>query len=272
MRTLLAIITIICLTAASWHVQTIQYAIYRSGDPIPVSDPIAQRGDEYKKYLSPSVRIRVPGAADSGTICYFDPEKKLAYVISCGHLWPAGIGRGGNCAVDVYYHDTKLEKLEAYQANVVFYSYVRGADYSLITFSPSYKPTYFSIAPLDYVINPGQELHSCGCDHASEPAHYAVEVVGMRGADLVTRFNSPRPGRSGGGLLTDDGLLIGICWGTSDTSGNGIGMFTPLSAIHAGFTKNGYGWLCSIEFDGLARQIPIRPTGKYPDDFIPLPR
>lgn len=265
----------------------IHYPLY-SGDsvPIPAFDPIAQRGPEYRKWLAPSVRIAVTGARGSGTICYYDPQKNLAYVISCGHLWSKGEmtaeqGRNRNltCEIDVFYHNQdKLPNPRTYRANVIFYSHYNGADYSLLTFTPDWTPTYTPIAPVNYPIPRGSKQHSVGCDGATETAHYEVEIIGIQGNDLVTFRNSPRPGRSGGGLLSDDGWYIGICWGTERKDGSGKGYFTPLSVIHGGFQRNGYGFLLqqTLPTEGeLAQKIPIRdrtgPQQQYPKDYIPVP-
>jgi hypothetical protein len=102
-----------------------------------------------------------------------------------------------------------------------------------------------------------------------------VEIVGPRGNDLITTKNSPRPGRSGGGLLSNDGYYIATCWGTSDTTGGGgIGYFTPLSSIHQIYKSNGYGWLLEVN-NIWARKIPIldvnNPQGTYPKDYVPIP-
>ncbi len=255
--------------------------------PFLALDPIAQRGTEFKKWLSPSVRIAPsPNIRGSGTICYYDPETKLAYVISCGHLWDKGAmtaeqgkTRRMTAEIDVFYHnDEKLPNPRTYTANVLFYSHMSGADYSLMSFTPDWVPTFAPIAPTNYPIPKGSKQHSLGCDRATEVAHYEIEIIGIQGADLVTFRNSPRPGRSGGGLMSDDGWFIGICWGTEIRDGSGKGYFTPLSVIHAGFNKNGYGFLLkkTLPTNGeLAQKIPIRdrtgPQQEYPIDYVPLP-
>jgi hypothetical protein len=264
----------------------VHYPIH-SGEvvPIPVYDPIAQRGQEFVKWLSPGVRIAVPGARGSGTICYYDSQKNLAYVISCGHLWDKGalsaaqaLQKNITCEIDVFYHnEQKLPNPKTYQAKLLFYSHLDGADYSLMSFTPDWQPDYAPIAPLNFPIPKGSKQHSIGCDKVTEVANYEIEIIGIQGDDLVTFRNSPRPGRSGGGLLTNEGWFIGICWGTEFRDGSGKGYFTPLSVIHAGFQKNGYGFILgqSLPSNELARKIPIRdrtgPQVEYPKDYVPLP-
>lgn len=253
--------------------------------------PVPQRGPEFKKWLAPSIKIAVsvPGGIQygSGTICYYDPYQKLAYVATCGHLWDKGVmtaeqgaKRNMTCKIFVFYHnENKLPTPKEYQAKVIFYSHVSGCDTGLITFTPDWVPEYFPIAPANYQIPTGSHQHSTGCDHATEVAHYDVEIIGIRGNDLVTQGNSPRPGRSGGGLLSDEGFYIGTCWGTSVKDGTGTGYFTPLSVIHNFWRQQtGYEFLLTRSLNNVspARNIPIvdrnGPPGTYPKDYILLPK
>ena len=84
-------------------------------------------------------------------------------------------------------------------------------------------------------------------------------MLGIEGADLVSEQNSPRPGRSGGGLMDDNGYYIGTCWGTQYRDGTGKGYFTPLSVIHKFWSKQaGYNFLLEQkQIIGNAKQIKI---------------
>ena len=202
--------------------------------------PIPNRGPEYKNFLAASVKIGVSNASGSGTIVYYDSKTKIAYVATCGHLWTPGImeveagkKKALKCKVITWYHnDKKLDAPKTYDADVIFYSYIDGQDTALISFKPDWEPNYFPLGPADYTYKVGQHGHSCGCDAGSEVAHYDIKFLGIQGADLVTTENSPRPGRSGGGLMNDEGKYIGTCWGTQYRDGTGKGYFTPLSVIH----------------------------------------
>lgn len=253
---------------------------FAAGDP-----PVEQRGPEFRKFLAASVKIGVNGASGSGTIVYYDPIKNLAYVASCGHMWKQGTmsveqGKTKNitCKVIVWYHnEKKLDSTKSYDAKVVFYSYIDGQDTSLVTFTPDWVPDYFPIAPVNYEYKGGTHAHSLGCDAGKEVAHYDVEMMGIMNNDLVTFRNSPRPGRSGGGLMNDEGYYIGTCWGTQFKDGSGKGFFTPLSAIHRYWSKQaGYEFLLNQKpGGGLARQIPVKDRndqqGDYKPDYILLP-
>jgi hypothetical protein len=243
--------------------------------------PLEQRGEEFKEFLAASLKISVGGASGSGTICYYDQITNYAYVISCGHLWSGNHDYKESkiykkAKVITWYHnDTKLQKPTSYEAEILFWSNTRGYDASLLRFQPDWEPNYFPIAVIDHNITKGQILNSLGCDGAGEVARYEVKFLEYRGVDLITEKNSPRPGRSGGGLITDSGWYVGICWGTSDTtSGNGIGYFTPLKSIHDVFKKNQHEWLLDIgRFSN--KNIPIidrqNSNRKYNWDFVPIP-
>lgn len=259
------------------------YAIYSTN-----LDPIENRSEAVRKWLAPSLKISVQGGSGSGTIIYYNDKDGYAYIQSCGHLWNGRMSgsesnqRRLKCTVTTWYHnEKKLSASKTYDAEVLYYSNQSGTDSSLLRFKPDWIPTYFPIAEKGYALPRDLKLHSTGCDDGREVAHYDVKVVGYKPSmynpsrnDLVTSQNSPRPGRSGGGLISEDGYYVGICWGTSDKTGNGIGLFTPLDTIREMNTTNGYDWLNEVGYS-LARKIPVQdrnnPQGKYPKDYIPLP-
>jgi len=242
--------------------------------------PEEQRGVEYRRWLSSGLKINVSGASGSGTIIYYDSKDGWAYIQSCGHLWNGNMsateGKRKNikCTVTTWYHNMKkLAEPKTYPAEVLYYSNNRTQDCSLLRFKPDWEPTYFPIAQ-SFEYKEGMKLHSVGCDGAREVAHYDVRFIGIENGDLVTTENSPRPGRSGGGLMSNSGYYIGICWGTSSYSGDGNGFFTPLETIRMMNEREGFQWLNDVGFS-LARKIPIvdrnNPQGKYPQDYIPMP-
>ena len=182
------------------------------------------------------------------------------------------------CQIEVWYHnEEKLPKSKTYDASVVFYSYYEGQDTSLMIFSPDWEPDYFPISPLDYKYINGKHAHSTGCDQGGEVAHYDIEIVAfdVKGNDIITIKNSPRPGRSGGGLINDEQIYIGTCWGTEFEDGSGIGRFTSLKAIHKFWSQQKeYSFLLNI--NKRVPELPIvdrnNPQGTYPKDYIFLPK
>lgn len=248
--------------------------------------PVEKRDIQYRKWLAAGLKIHTSITSGSGTIVYYDPDTGWAYVQSCGHLWRGamtaeeGKRKGLTCDISTWYHnDKKLDKPRKYPTEVLYYSKARGRDISLMRFKPDWEPEYFPIAPDEFQFTKDMRLNSVGYDGGREVAHYDVRYIGMRDVgegwkDIVTTENSPRPGRSGGGLMTDI-YYVGICWGTSSYSGNGNGFFTPLSTIREYNKRNGFSWLNEVGAS-WARMIPIidhnNQQGEYPRDYIPLPK
>lgn len=266
--------------------------IFNDSDPLLVGFHKEQRDAQFRNFLSASVKIEIEKGSGSGTIIYYDPYKNLAYVASCGHLWPEGIvneqdakSRMIKCKIIAFYHNNKkLSSPKEYNATVVFYSFIRGQDTSLLTFTPDWEPDYFPIAPTSYEYFKSQKLHSMGCDQGTEVAHYEVEVKSLgypmyhSSPSLITVKNSPRPGRSGGGLITDNGYYVGTCWGTEFKNGSGEGFFTPLNAIHTFWLQQkSYRFLLNRkknEFVALKLPIVDRNTRqkKYAKNYILVPK
>jgi hypothetical protein len=247
------------------------------------SSPHEQRDAKFRVFLSASVKIQVGNGSGSGTIIYYDEKNNLAYVASCGHLWNKGSmseeqakAKNVRCEIVTWYkNQVKLEKPESFEAKMLFYSYTDDIDTSLLVFSPDWKPTYFPIAPVDYEYKFGSIAHSCGCDGGKEVAHYEVKLLELNG-DLVTIENSPRPGRSGGGLL-DEEMYIGTCWGTEYIDGSGMGFFTPIKDIHHFWGKQkSYNFLLNKKPNNIkGKLIPIfdRKSNKrsYDQNYILVP-
>lgn len=250
--------------------------------------PVPQYGEEYRKWLRVSVKIIEDGRIGSGTIVYAD--EYAVYVQTCGHIWGDMTKSVSikemkkvqeKCKVVVYYDkDNKFLEPKVYEAEVLYYNNLGGPgsghDVGLLKFIPDRDFDYFPVAPSFFPVGKDYVLHSTGCDGGTETAHYKVQVLKISSESfphIVTTQNSPRPGRSGGGLFTET-YLVGICWGTSDKTGIGNGYFIPLQTIRYYNELNGFGWLNDVNQD-LARKIPIKDhtnqNTNFPENYIPLP-
>lgn len=271
---------VFCLTfGSSLGSETLKKPIFYESEPLKSSSPNEQRDEKFYDVLSVSLKINVSGASGSGTICHYDESTGFAHVISCGHLWSGNMDYNPNAktrpkaqVVTWYKNSFKLKTPEAFDAEVLFWSNEKGYDVSLMRFKPNWTPT-FSCIDESFVLKKGLVLNSLGCDGGREVARYDVVFEGISDLDIITSRNSPRPGRSGGGLITDSGKIVGVCWGTSDvSSGKGTGYFTPVSSIKKVFKRNGHGWL--IELMSF-KSIPVidrdNPVSFYKVDFVPSP-
>jgi hypothetical protein len=179
-----------------------------------------------------------------------------------------------------YKNDKKLPSPQAYPAKVICYD--NKEDISLLKFHPDWAMQhYFAIPPPNYVINRGDIYESTGCDKGKETAAYTVEVVeGMHtGQNLITKNNSPRPGRSGGGLLSETGYYLAIVWGTSEMDGSGYGFYVPLRRIYKYFEQfEETKWILEAGHQSrIIHMIPIfdPELGTYympPHGYMPVPK
>ena len=142
-----------------------------------------ERGSEFRKWLSPSVRFR----NGSGTMCCYDGE--WMYVITAGHLFGRGYRsakslreRPREVTIEVFYHNNKvLDAPKKYKGwllcSVWGNSQVSSIyDVALVKFKPDWKdPFFMPIAPKDYKYKTNGWYHSTGCDGLTPPAHYLVQ-------------------------------------------------------------------------------------------------
>lgn len=239
-----------------------------------------ERGEQWAKWLSPSVMVTESGGGGSGTICHYDGE--YAYIISCGHLYPNGRKswqeykiRPRYKNITVFYDNGKqLTEYKKFKAETLCHVWNVPHDVSLLRFKPDWNPWISPIAPVDYKLEKGKFYHSTGCDGLTPTAHYLVRYQyenfdGNVSEIITTSENGPRGGRSGGGVMTDDGQLIFIC--SRGSSQNAY--WTSLSQIHNFLKEEGFSFV--LENNQIARELPIvdkiGPPKQYPKDFIPLP-
>lgn len=282
-------VLLLVLGFGSWSFAQDSRALRHSLDNMPLvpstiehgsAEPTPKRDENVRFYLKSSVRVVNGNIRGSATICYYDSNTKTAYLVSCGHLFKgqskAPGGQKMTCFIDVFYkNNQKLDKPQQFQAEVICYD--NEQDISFMKFKPDWEiDDYFPIAPLDYPIKVGDIYESTGCDHATEVAAYTVEISrGLTsGRDLVSVRNSPRPGRSGGALLSPDGYYLAIVWGTSDYSGTGEGYYVPLRRLYPYALKyQETSFLLNVGKTDLIQQIPIVDVSgqsrTFPKNFVP---
>lgn len=234
-----------------------------------------ERGSDFIRWLSSSVRI----GGGSGTMVYYDDTRNEMYVLSCGHLYRMGRGRSGEnkkfSTVEVFYqNDKKLPQPKSYKAEYLCHVWDGNYDVSLMKFQPDWKdPWCLPIAPITYKMQVGQWYHNVGCDGMRETAHYLVQFTKERISgvtEIICENNSPRGGRSGGGLISDDGFVVGI----TSRAGSNMGIWSSVQQIHKFLGEEGFQFI--LEGTMLARRIPIMDRsirqGKYAKSYMPMPR
>jgi len=183
----------------------------------------------YRHLLDVSVRLyRETGSAryyGSGTIIW--SSEREALVLTCAHLFRASAGLGQRVIVEWFGVDPPVN----FSGRLVARD--RHADLALVRLRTDRALPSARIAGPTTKLRPGMPLYSVGCDRGSRPRVYATRLTSVNryvGAPNYEILGAPRQGRSGGGLFTSDGELVGVC-SAADPYGN-RGLFAALGAVH----------------------------------------
>jgi hypothetical protein len=196
--------------------------------------------------ITSSVKLRVDAANghDWGTGTIVDTRQSKrgqeALILTCGHIFRAW---GPQYSKEL--HSRKPVEVHLFDENstVKIYGeclfYDTEIDLALVAVTTPCPVRATPIAPEGYRIQPAQQTWSVGCDHGGNPPVRTHQVMS------IDRISTPREnrvpfqyvqvsgapvgGRSGGGLFTAEGYLIGVC-NTGDPSRND-GHFVPPQMI-----------------------------------------
>ncbi|MDR3182893.1 MAG: trypsin-like peptidase domain-containing protein [Planctomycetaceae bacterium] len=184
--------------------------------------------------INASVKLRVDAAnAHSwGTGTIIDTRSGEALVLTCGHIFRDSQGQG-NIEVHLFNGSSNVTVL----GRCLYYDLE--IDLALVAIRPPCPVTAAAIAPEHYVIRKDQPALSVGCDGGGQPTvrtHTVMSTdrVGTPQNNAVAFHyvqvsGAPVSGRSGGGLFSTEGYLIGVC-NTADPVEND-GQFVPPSVI-----------------------------------------
>jgi hypothetical protein len=175
-----------------------------------------------------SVRVNYPFAS-SGTVFKVIPNDKgyTSYILSTGHM-----KKREEPEIEFFFMDgEKLEKSLKVKGNILFLveNSEKGVDFSLIEVTTKGKPSFVPIAKKD--AKKGDKCLSVGCDNASKPKCYSCTILSLGKRDYILENDSPRAGRSGGGLFLNH-EIVGVCWGAQIWGNKEVnGLFTRASVI-----------------------------------------
>ena len=112
-------------------------------------------------------------------------------------------------------------------------SFDESRDVGLLSIRVPGPVTVVRVAPPGYRVNRGDRVINVGCNNGESPTVRHATVASLDrylGPPNIEVTGQPLPGRSGGGLFTDSGLLIGIC-NAADRDDN-QGLYAALASIH----------------------------------------
>jgi len=178
--------------------------------------------------IAATVRIRVKHAGGqscgSGTI--IDARRGEALVLTCGHLFRESQGQG---LIEVDIFAPRAE--EKVRGTLVHFD--ADSDLGLVSIRPAMAVRPARVAPPHYRLVKGARVYSAGCDGGAPPTVRAGVITALDrflGPPNLTATGLPVEGRSGGGLFTAEGFVVGVCNAALPEEKEGF--YAALEAIH----------------------------------------
>jgi len=230
-----------------------------------VSTSAAEPGDDY--LLAATVRLRVvdPTGISKGTGTIVDSRQGHALVITCAHIFRDSQGKG-QIEVDLFGPNrgkTVPGRLIDFDLN---------NDVAVLSIEIDGPVAVARIAPQGYRVGPGDPVISCGCNHGADATLLRSRITAvdryLNWPNLSIAGESVE-GRSGGGLFTDDGLLIGVCNARDPQLREGL--YSGLPAVHQLLDRNRLSFVYQQRgsADALAAAPAPRPGPAAPQSASP---
>jgi len=176
-----------------------------------------------------TVRLRIEDATGhscgSGTLV--DARGGEALILTCGHLFRDSQGKG-RIEVDLF----GAHPAERIPGELLHFDLEK--DLALLRIRVNGPVRTARIAPPGYRIAKGARVVNVGCNNGEPPTVRYAHVTALDkflGPANIEVSGLPVQGRSGGGLFTTDGLVIGVCNAAVPTDNEG--MYAALDSIHA---------------------------------------
>jgi thiol-disulfide isomerase/thioredoxin len=188
-----------------------------------------------KQLIASTVRLRIddPNGNSFGSGTIIDSRSGEALILTCAHIFRSSNGQG-KIAVDLFGDNSP----KGVPATMVGYDL--DADVALVSIRPTVPVTATPLAAKDYKAAKGEAVISVGCDHGNDPTVQRTRVTGIDkflGPSNLQTDGQPVQGRSGGGLFTADGRVLGVCNAADPTDNEGL--FAALPTIYGYIGKLG---------------------------------
>jgi len=198
----------------------------RSGDEIHSSREPSARKSPTEVAFDATVRLKVVNAGSSsyGSGTIIDVHGREALVLTCGHIFRESKGRG-KIFIDLFVDGAKGPT----SASLISYDLDR--DIGLVSFRPSVPVTPAPVCRLGYRPQSGDRVFSVGCDRGGKPRLEHAKILSVDrfdGPPNLQISGTPVYGRSGGGLFTSRGEVLGVCNGVNKKEKFGLFAGLPI--------------------------------------------
>jgi len=168
----------------------------------------------------------------SGTVVQSDTNGSL--IVTCAHIFKAE-ERDRICVTSF-----GGEKPQTSDAQLLACDFVEDVGIVVINNSLDVEP--IRIAPTLSYAKKGQNLFAAGCDGGGKPSLRSTRITVIHQVKTTPNLRTdavPEHGRSGGGLFTPNGMLVGVCSGRDfDRT---VGIYASLRGVYSGIEKSDIG-------------------------------
>ncbi len=225
-----------------------------------------------ERAMAASVRLKISqqGSHSYGSGTIIDIHDQEALVLTCAHIFKDG-GQQGEIAVDLF--DSHGEHAGTVAGRVISFDHDR--DVGLVAIHTDRSLTKMPIAGPGYRVESGARVFSIGCDRGAPPSVRESRVTHINkylGPANIEVAGAPIDGRSGGGLFTADGKIIGVC-NAADLTGD-EGLYAALETIHTELTVANLSFIYASNQKQVAQTpAPQRSAPTNRDSDLPqMPR
>jgi S1-C subfamily serine protease len=185
-------------------------------------------GTPEQQALAASVRLRVEDATGFGfgTGTIIDTHDDEALVVTCGHLFRESQGKG-RISVELFAPGAA----QPVEGHLIAYDLDR--DIALVSIRPGMAIRPVAIAPPGFAVRKADRVFTVGCDKGADATVRQSQITAVNrflGKPNFSAAGAPIDGRSGGGLFTAEGQLIGVCNAADHASDEGL--YAGLASIH----------------------------------------
>lgn len=236
-----------------------------SHDSLRSAEPMRRDKDaNMARALAATVRLRIDDERGHsyGTGTIIDVHKDEALVLTCGHIFRDSGGKG-QITVDLFHAQSR----GPLTGKLIGYDLKR--DVGLVSIRPALHVTPVQLAGVDDRLYSGQPVFSLGCDRGSEPRTMDGRITAIdryMGPHNLSVSGQPVDGRSGGGLFTVKGILIGVCNAADPQDDEGLYAAAP--TIHSILDHSGLGFIYRRDAARVKQeestQIPHQPHTPRP--------
>lgn len=225
------------------------------------AEPILDRATAPKRALEATVRIKIVDEIGQsyGTGTIIDVHEDEALVLTCGHIFRDSDGKG-QISCDSFAPGAK----PGIEGKLVSYDLRR--DVGLITFRPGVTVTAATVGGTGHRPSEGNTVFCIGCNHGADPTIIDNKIIAVNryhGPPNLVVGGRPVDGRSGGGLFTKEGVLIGVC--NAADSEYDEGLYAALGNVHSELDAAGLGYIYRRQPPAIARRDSRTPPLSTPD-------